>query len=52
MTGNMHFRNIFMKNLGAAAIEMIDQIGNGLFIPGNKPGGKDHRIAASSLICL
>ncbi len=37
MTGDMHLGDLFVDNLGAAAVEMVDQFGDGALVAGDDP---------------
>ena len=47
--GNVHLGDPFVEYLGAAAIEVVDQFGDGSFIAGNDARGEDDRVALFQL---
>ena len=49
VTGNMDLRDFFVVHLGAAPIQVIDQIGNRFLVAGNELGGKNHSVAGIDL---
>src|SRR6187549_767251 len=45
VAGNVDFRNLFVMDFGAAAIEMIDQVRDYLLVAGNKLRRENHGVA-------
>ena len=49
---DVYLGDLFVMHLGAAPVEMIDQIGDRLLVAGDEFGGKDYRISRFDLDCL
>ena len=46
---DVYLGDLFVVHLGAAPVEMIDQIGNCFLVAGNKLRGKNHRVSRFDL---
>ena len=52
VAGDMHLGHLFVEDLGAATIEMVDQFGNCALVAGNHARGEDHRVPLFQLDLL
>ena len=52
MPRDVDFGHLFVIDLGAPPVEVVDQVGDGLLVPGNEPGREDHSVPPLQLDLL